>query len=395
MRHCLSILGVIACMLTAAAMAEGQQIYWVQSTYDGAKIRTCDTLGNALSTASLATGSLPHGLALHVRSSSLFWGSGAFTMAHIVRTAQTFATSDTLPNGGLGSSIQGVALDTIAGKVYWTTTRIGQGCSIRRANLDGTAEEVLISSAPNGVQNLRGIALDLQHQRMFWSDLGAGVIRSATLDGANPLDILTGLAGPIGVALDVPGGKVYWCEANGHVIKRANLDGSSPSTVVSGIGSPQYLAVDRQSKMVFWTELRGNGHGKIRRATLDGANVQTILGDRAADAVEYPSGIAVLGSGSTTGVEESRPPAVFALRQNYPNPFNPSTTIAYELPGPVHVRLSVYDILGRQVSLLVDEDKDAGVYHVTFDARGLASGVYIYRLQAGTYTEARGLVIAK
>jgi hypothetical protein len=395
MRRFGSSVCVIVFMLTSAVMADGQVIYWVQASYGGAKIRMCDTVGNSLSTASLAPFSLPHGLALHARSSSLFWGSGTYAMAHIVRTAQTFTTSDTLPNGGLGSSFQGVALDTMAGKVYWTTSKIGQGCSVRRANLDGTGEETLISYAPGGVQNLRGIALDLLHHKMYWSDFGAGVIRSASLDGADVQDILAGLAGPVGVALDVTGGRVYWCEANGHVLKRANLDGSLPSTIVSGIGSPQYLAVDHRSKMVFWTELGGYGHGKIRRASLDGANVQTLLGDSAADAVEYPTGIAVLGSSTATDVEESGMPVEFALKQNYPNPFNPSTTIAYTLPRPVHVSLSVYDILGRQVSLLVDEDKDAGGYEVKFDARGLASGVYIYRMQAGAFTEARGLVIAR
>jgi hypothetical protein len=382
-------------MLASKEMADGQQIYWVQSTFEGAKIRTCDTLGIGLSSASLANGSLPHGLALHRRSSSLFWGSGAYNLAHIVRTAQTFATSDTLANGGLGSSIQGVALDTVAGKVYWTTSRIGQGCSVRRANLDGTGEEVLLSYAPNGVQNLRGIALDLQHQRMYWSDLGAGVIRSATLDGASPQDILTGLAGPIGVALDVPGGRVYWCEGNGHVIKRANLDGSSPSTIVSGIGSPQYVAVDRQSKMIVWTELRGNGHGKIRRATLEGTNVQTLLGDRVADAVEYPSGIAVLGSSTATGVEESGSPAEFALQQNYPNPFNPTTAIRYGLPVQADVTLTVFDVLGQRVAVLEEGMRSAGYHEVTFDAKTLPSGVYFYRLQAGSSTETKRLLLLR
>jgi hypothetical protein len=395
MRRFGSAVCVIALLLTSVAMADGQQIYWVQASFGEAKIRMCDTAGNVLSTALLAPGSLPQGLALHVRTSSLFWGSGAYVNAHIVRTPQTFSTSDPLPGGGSGSFIQGVALDTVAGKVYWTTSYVQLGCTVRRANLDGTGEDTLIAYAPNGIQNLRGIALDLQHHTMYWSDFGAGVIRSATLDGANVQDILTGLAGPVGIAVDAAGGSLYWCEANGHVIKRANLDGSLPSTIVSGIGSPQYIAVDHQSNMLVWTELGGYGHGKIRRAALDGARVQKLVGDRVQDGVEYPSGIAVLGSSPATSVEESRLPAEFALKQNYPNPFNPSTTIAYALPRPVHVNLSVYDILGRQVSLLVDEEKDAGVYAVKFDARGLASGVYIYRLHAGTFMEARGLVIAK
>jgi Secretion system C-terminal sorting domain len=73
-----------------------------------------------------------------------------------------------------------------------------------------------------------------------------------------------------------------------------------------------------------------------------------------------------------------------SLRQNYPNPFNPSTTIKYELPRASMVSLSVYDILGREVSVLVNESKNAGVYEVKFDASGLSSGVYFYRLQAST-----------
>ncbi len=86
-------------------------------------------------------------------------------------------------------------------------------------------------------------------------------------------------------------------------------------------------------------------------------------------------------------------PNGFALGQNYPNPFNPSTTIKYELPKASVVRLSVYDLLGREVSVLVDERRDAGVHQVQFDASGLASGVYLYRLQAGDFVQTRRLVL--
>jgi hypothetical protein len=68
------------------------------------------------------------------------------------------------------------------------------------------------------------------------------------------------------------------------------------------------------------------------------------------------------------------------LNQNYPNPFNPSTTIKYELPKSSMVRLNVYDILGREVSMLVNDRKNAGSYQVKFDGAGLSSGVYFYRL---------------
>jgi YD repeat-containing protein len=88
-------------------------------------------------------------------------------------------------------------------------------------------------------------------------------------------------------------------------------------------------------------------------------------------------------------------PATHSLSQNYPNPFNPSTTIKFELPKLSEVRLSVFDILGRQISLLVNERRNAGVHEVKFDASRLSSGVYFYRLQAGTYVETRKLLLQR
>jgi hypothetical protein len=79
--------------------------------------------------------------------------------------------------------------------------------------------------------------------------------------------------------------------------------------------------------------------------------------------------------------DQQQLPAVYQLRQNYPNPFNPSTTITFELPKSSVVRLSVYDILGREVSVLVNERREAGVHEVKLDTRGLSSGIYFYRMQ--------------
>jgi len=83
------------------------------------------------------------------------------------------------------------------------------------------------------------------------------------------------------------------------------------------------------------------------------------------------------------------------LEQNYPNPFNPSTTITYALPKSSDVRLSVYDILGREVSVLVNERRDAGVHEVKFDGTNLASGVYMYRIQAGGFVQVKRLLLLR
>lgn len=80
---------------------------------------------------------------------------------------------------------------------------------------------------------------------------------------------------------------------------------------------------------------------------------------------------------------------------NYPNPFNPTTTIKYQLPEAGMVTLKVYDILGREVADLVNENKSAGYYEVNFDASKLTSGVYIYAIQAGKYTESKKMILAK
>jgi hypothetical protein len=96
---------------------------------------------------------------------------------------------------------------------------------------------------------------------------------------------------------------------------------------------------------------------------------------------------------------EERPeplmPGRFVLEQNYPNPFNPSTTIRYALPARSRVTLSVFNTLGQQIATLVEGEMEVGHHEVTFDASSLASGVYLYRLTAGDYVQARRLVLLK
>lgn len=88
-------------------------------------------------------------------------------------------------------------------------------------------------------------------------------------------------------------------------------------------------------------------------------------------------------------------PSRFELGNNVPNPFNPSTTISYAIPTRSHVTLTVFNTLGQKVTELVNGEKDAGSYNVTFDASGLASGVYLYRMQAGSFVQTKKLVVVK
>jgi hypothetical protein len=116
-------------------------------------------------------------------------------------------------------------------------------------------------------------------------------------------------------------------------------------------------------------------------------------------------------SGSTDAPDGQDRPATFALEQNFPNPFNPVTTIRFRVPGDgfrhlspatldpqpatPHVRLTVYDLLGREVAVLVDEPKEPGTYSVPFSAQGLSSGMYVYRLSFGGFTQTRTMLLLR
>jgi hypothetical protein len=98
---------------------------------------------------------------------------------------------------------------------------------------------------------------------------------------------------------------------------------------------------------------------------------------------------------TSAGVAKREMPADWILWQNFPNPFNPTTVFSYQVRVVSDVRLAVYDLLGRQVAVLVNERKEPGNYQVEFDATGLASGTYIYRLTAGGYVQTRKMVLVK
>ncbi len=88
-------------------------------------------------------------------------------------------------------------------------------------------------------------------------------------------------------------------------------------------------------------------------------------------------------------------PASFALYQNYPNPFNPTTQISFQLPLASHISLRVFDLLGREVAVLVNEEKPAGSYTAQWDAAGFASGIYLVRMQAGSFVDTKKIVLMK
>jgi hypothetical protein len=95
------------------------------------------------------------------------------------------------------------------------------------------------------------------------------------------------------------------------------------------------------------------------------------------------------------GIEALEIPRIFSLFHNYPNPFNPSTTIRYGLPRKSFVTLTVFNTLGQRVVVPQNGEQEAGYHETTLDGTGLSSGVYLYRLQAGSFTDTKSLLLIR
>ncbi len=169
-----------------------------------------------------------------------------------------------------------------------------------------------------------------------------------------------------------------------------------------------------------WNDIFGNGSGNLNRDLVNGTqdiaaryvNWGTTAASEIEQRIQHDSDDASLGLvyyspwtdlghavlyGDPVPVEEPHAalPTAYALDQNYPNPFNPATVIAYALPRAGHVSLVVYDIAGRRVATLLDEDQPAGFKTFRWDPRDLPSGVYVYRLNAEDYTQTRRMMLVR
>jgi hypothetical protein len=138
----------------------------------------------------------------------------------------------------------------------------------------------------------------------------------------------------------------------------------------------------------------GFGNNHVRNID-DADTIATIAEDfgsinpkyyRAWDYTKHTNSVDRVGSGI---------PAVYSLDQNYPNPFNPTTTIKYSLPTTGKVMLTVFNVLGQEVMTLVNGVQNAGTYSASFDASRLASGMYLYRIEAGSFSAVKKMMLVK
>jgi hypothetical protein len=168
-------------------------------------------------------------------------------------------------------------------------------------------------------------------------------------------------------------------------------------TFRGGLAQALVIRTDENGDSLWTLTTGGNGVDNFRsgKTTSDGGYVAV-----GATSSFSPSGLDAyvvrFAPDPSSGVRGSSVvPGSFSLLQNYPNPFNPSTVIRYGLPERSHVKLEIFNPLGQRVAVLVDGEKEAGYHSVTLESRGLASGLYLYRLQAGDFVETKKLIILR
>lgn len=236
---------------------------------------------------------------------------------------------------------------------------------------------------------------------VFAGSYGCGLFRSNN-DGASWMN-LPACPMTIVSALFVHGDDIY-CADGTHVV-RSSDDGTTWTEADSGLSGINLYAFASSGNNIF----AGTWGGGVFLSTNRGVNWTSVnqgLGE------SYIAGLGVTGlylfasngvvyrrllSEMITSVQQdnSTVPQKYSLEQNYPNPFNPSTTISYQLPTQNYVTLKVFDVLGREVTMLVNRVEEPGYKSVNFDASRLSSGMYYYRLQAGSFVETKKLLLLR
>ncbi len=243
-------------------------------------------------------------------------------------------------------------------------------------------------SALAGVQNPAALrVLKRDNATQLWQNLG-GTIVGGNLESVAPFNSFSEFAIGSDISNSLPveltafsaksvneGIKLEWQTASELNNDRFEIERSQDRNTFAVVGTVRGAGTTTEAQSYSFidnTAQNGKFYYRLKQVDFDGT-------------VDYSNIVEVVKEKPTT----------FELAQNYPNPFNPATTINYQLPTNTLVTLKVYDVIGREVATLVNARQEAGRYTVNFNASTLASGVYFYRLQAGSFVETKKMMLVK
>ncbi len=329
-------------------------------------------------------------IAVDVARNKVYWTEKTGARSGRIRSAN-FNGSNVELVKDLTSVPRDLAIDSAGGKLYLTNS----WGKIQRLNVDGSAFQTNLITGLTSPQHL---ALDVAGGKVYWNEPGS--IWRANLNGQNREKLIADL-GEIG-SIALAGNRIYWTEKNKNAgasgkVRRAALDGSNVQTLAPLQSVPIGIAVDTAARRLYWT----NSGGKIQRATLAGKHIQNLVTEAG-----MPADIA-LGRASTGAAPAAVAvlPDTTALLPNYPNPFNPETWMPYQLANPAEVTVTIYAANGAVVRTLALGHQRAGRYEnrsraAYWDGRNavgerVASGIYFYTLQAEDFAATRKMLIVK
>ncbi len=232
---------------------------------------------------------------------------------------------------------------------------------------------------------------------------GANSVYAVDLDGDGDMDVLSASGND---------DKIAWYENDGNgnfithtITTNANGAESVFAVDVDGDGDIDVLSSSQLDNRIAWYENNGdenfiahtittNADGAISVYAVDvdgDGDIDVLSASENDNNIVWYENLSIVNSVANS----NEIPIEFRLSQNYPNPFNPSTKIKFQNADAKFVSLKVYDVLGREVATLVNEEKPVGIYEVKFDAVGLPSGIYFYRLQAGSFIETKKMIFLK
>jgi hypothetical protein len=285
-----------------------------------------------------------------------------------------------------------IGADSLLYVLQWS----GNG-KVKRYQLDGTFVDEFTSV---GVAQSIGIDWD-NDGNLYVSSYGGASVRKFNSSG-NDLGIFinTNLQGPTNIWFD-DNGDLLITDYNGTAVKRFDSNGSFVNNFLTGLSQAEGVDFFSNGNILI-----GNGAThSVKMFDSNGVYIEDFI----------PGGSGGLITPNAVVIRETNVSSVigdddiinksFVLKQNYPNPFNPSTIISYRLPATSKVTLKVYNILGKEIAILVNEELPAGEHEVIFDASnlpsgisaksGYASGVYFYQLKAGPFVQTNKMVYLK
>ena len=234
--------------------------------------------------------------------------------------------------------------------------------------------------------------------------IGPYSVFAADVDGDGDMDVLSA---------SQYDDKIAWYENDGneyfpHHAITTNADGAQSvyAVDVDGDGDMDVLSASNEDNKIAWYENDGNQNFSTHIITTNADGAQSVHavdvdGDGDMDVLSASQGdhkVAWYENLSTVGFAPNDSeviPLAYRLYNNYPNPFNPSTIISYTLPQSGLVQLKVFDMLGCEVANLVNKEQSIGNYEIEFNASNLSSGIYLYRLQSGSFTETKKLILLR